>query len=91
VTLHMKRAWRNGTSSMVFSPAELVARLAALVPPRKNTVLYCGVLAPNAAWRASADSGDAWTARWGDSAAPVIRRDCRVPANVDVGFKCIGH
>jgi len=53
VTLHMKRAWRNGTSSMVFSPAELVARLAALVPPpRKNTVLYCGVLAPNAAWRA---------------------------------------
>jgi hypothetical protein len=31
VTLHMKRAWRNGTSSMVFSPTELVARLAALV------------------------------------------------------------
>ena len=31
---------------------ELVERLAALVPPpRKNQVLYHGVLAPRAAWR----------------------------------------
>jgi hypothetical protein len=52
VVLHMKRTWSDGTTAMVFTPAELVARLAALVPPpRKNTVLYCGVLAPNAALR----------------------------------------
>ena len=37
---------------MVFSPAELVARLAALVPPpQKNAVIYHGVLGGNAAFR----------------------------------------
>ena len=46
----MKRS--DGTAAMVFSPAELVARLAALVPPpNKNQELYHGVLAPNAALR----------------------------------------
>ena len=46
------RVWSDGTAAMVFSPAELVARLAALVPPpNKNQVLYHGVLAPNAALR----------------------------------------
>ena len=52
VVLKMKRAWSDGTTAMVFSPAEFVSRLVALVPPpRKNTVLYHGVLAPNAALR----------------------------------------
>ncbi len=52
VVLNMKRAWSDGTTAMVFSPAEFVSRLAALVPPpRKNSVHYHGVLAPNAALR----------------------------------------
>lgn len=52
VVLHMKRTWSDGTAAKVFTPAEFVARLAALVPPpNKNMVLYCGVLAPNAALR----------------------------------------
>jgi hypothetical protein len=37
---------------MIFKPLELVAKLAALVPPpRFNLVRYHGVLAPSAAWR----------------------------------------
>ena len=41
-----------------FSALELVERLAALVPPPgKNQVLYHGVLAGNAAWRAEVVPG----------------------------------
>ena len=34
------------------TPLELVERLAAMIPPpRKNQILYHGVLAPRSAWR----------------------------------------
>jgi hypothetical protein len=37
----------------VRSPQELVERLSSLVPPpRKNQILYHGVLAAHSAWRA---------------------------------------
>jgi hypothetical protein len=37
---------------LVLSPQELVERLAAIVPPpRKNQILYHGVLAAHSAWR----------------------------------------
>ena len=49
----LKRVWSDGTSTLVFSPSELVERLVALVPPpRANQVIYRGVVAANAAWRA---------------------------------------
>jgi hypothetical protein len=49
----MKRTWSDGTSALVLSPQELVERLASLVPPpRKNQILYHGVLAAHSAWRA---------------------------------------
>jgi hypothetical protein len=48
----LKRRWRDGTTHVVFEPGDLVARLAALVPPRRFHLLrYHGVLAPMAAWR----------------------------------------
>lgn len=48
----MKRAWSDGTRALVFTPAELVEKLAALVPPpRSHQVLYHGIFAANAAWR----------------------------------------
>jgi hypothetical protein len=53
VEVGLKRAWTDGTTAFVFSPLELVERLAAIVPPpRANQILYRGVLAGNAAWRA---------------------------------------
>jgi hypothetical protein len=53
VLVGMKRTWSDGTSALVLSPQELVERLAAIVPPpRKNQILYHGVLAAHSAWRA---------------------------------------
>jgi hypothetical protein len=52
VVLTLKRPWANGTTSLRFAPAELVARLIALIPPfREHQVRYHGVFAPNASWR----------------------------------------
>jgi len=48
----MKRPWKDGTTSLVFEPLDLVGRLAALVPPpRFNLIRYHGVLAANAKLR----------------------------------------
>lgn len=53
VVLGLKKAWSDGTTAVKFDPVDFVSKLAALVPPpRKNTTLYRGVLAANAAWRA---------------------------------------
>jgi hypothetical protein len=52
VAVALQRAWADGTTHLVFTPAELLARLVPLVPrPRINLLLYHGVLAPNAPWR----------------------------------------
>ena len=48
----LQHEWADGTTHLVFTPGELLERLATLVPrPRVNLLLYHGVLAPNAAWR----------------------------------------
>ena len=53
VVLTLKTAWADGTRQLVFEPMELLEKLAALTPrPRINLVLYHGVLAPHACWRA---------------------------------------
>ena len=52
VAFSLKSVWSDGTYQIVLSPAELVEKLAALVPPpRSNLVRYHGVLAANAADR----------------------------------------
>ncbi len=53
IMLKLKTAWMDGTRHLVFEPLELLEKLAALTPrPRINLVLYHGVLAPHAGWRA---------------------------------------
>ena len=53
VWIELRRLWSDGTTHLLFDPVELLERLAALVPrPRINLILYHGVLAPRAAWRA---------------------------------------
>ncbi len=55
VVLALKTAWADGTRHLLFEPLELLEKLAALTPrPRINLVLYHGVLAPHARWRARA-------------------------------------
>ena len=53
MVLQLRHRWADGTTHVVFEPTAFLARLAVLVPrPRVNLVLYHGVLAPRAAWRA---------------------------------------
>jgi hypothetical protein len=64
VWLGLRRRWADGTTHLRFEPVALLARLAVLVPrPRINLVLYHGVLAPRAAWRAAvvASAGSEWS------------------------------
>jgi hypothetical protein len=45
----LKHRWRDGTTHVVFEPQELVARLAALIPPpRFHGARYHGVFGPRA-------------------------------------------
>jgi Putative transposase/Transposase zinc-binding domain len=53
VLVTLKGEWSDGTTHLLFEPVELLEKLAALTPrPRINLVLYHGVLAPHARWRA---------------------------------------
>jgi hypothetical protein len=60
VLLTLPRPWRDGTRALVFAPLTVLERLAALTPrPRINLLVYHGVLAPNAPWRAELVPDDA--------------------------------
>ena len=51
--LKLKTRWADGTTHLRLSPQQLLERLAALIPrPRTNQLLYHGVFAANAKWRA---------------------------------------
>jgi len=53
IVVGLKRPWSDGTTRIVLSPLEFLERLAALVPPpRRNTVVYHGILAAHARNRA---------------------------------------
>lgn len=53
VVLELPRPRKDGTTELVFAPVDFIARLAALVPPPgRNQILYHGVFAPAAPWRA---------------------------------------
>jgi Putative transposase len=54
IWLTLLHRWTDGTTHLRFDPLELLERLAVLTPrPRVNLILYYGVLAPRAAWRAA--------------------------------------
>jgi hypothetical protein len=58
IWLTLRRRWADGTTHLRFDPLELLERLAVLTPrPRVNLILYYGVLAPRAAWRAALVAG----------------------------------
>lgn len=73
-SVRLKTPWRDGTSHIVLTGVELVARLAALVPPpRVHTVRYFGVFAPRAKLRPvivpKPDEDDASSCAHGDGAS----------------------
>ena len=57
VLVELKTVWRDGTSHFLFEPIEFLEKLAALIPrPAVNLLLYHGLLAPRARWRAQVSS-----------------------------------
>jgi hypothetical protein len=53
VRLRLKRPWSDGTTHLVFSPMDFLARLVPLVPPpRMHQVRYHGVLSSHSKLRA---------------------------------------
>jgi hypothetical protein len=54
IWLTLRHRWADGTTHLRFDPLELLERLAVLTPrPRVNLILYYGVLAARATWRAA--------------------------------------
>ena len=50
--MELKRSFWDGTTHIVFEPLEFMEKLATIIiRPRINSLIYHGVLAPNAAWR----------------------------------------
>ena len=71
IAVALQREWADGTTHLVFTPTELLERLATLVPrPRVNLLLYHGVLAPNAPWRRAIVPSEPVASREGTSGSP---------------------
>jgi len=52
VVLQLKRAWRDGTTAVIFDAVDLMSKLVALIPrPRVNTLRFHGVDAAHARLR----------------------------------------
>ena len=89
VVLQLRHPWSDGTTHLLFDPAEFLERLAVLVPrPRINLVLYHGVLAPRAGWRplvirfGNGEVSDATRAEGALGAGPPSRGDTRLWADL---------
>jgi len=54
VAYRLRKSRKNGATHLVMTPVQLLAKLAALIPPpRFPLTRFAGVLAPNSTWRAS--------------------------------------
>jgi hypothetical protein len=82
ILLTLKSEWSDGTTHLLFEPLELLEKLAALTPrPRINLLLYHGVLAPNARWRARAVAYG--TSAIGAGSGPATTAAAAVPPTTD--------
>jgi len=64
VWITLRHPWGDGPTHLRVDPVTFPARLAVLIPrPRINLVLYYGLLAARAPWRAAvvASAGSAWS------------------------------
>ena len=88
VVLQLRHPWANGTTHLVFEPTAFLERLAVLVPrPRVNLVLYHGVLAPRAAWRAKVVRRQTAAATANTSATETPVQTTESPVQRESGFR----
>jgi hypothetical protein len=77
--VELKTAWRDGTTAVFLSPANLTARMAALIPlPGRPTIRYYGAFAPNAKLRPLVVQAGALAPRRRDK-PQAPGHDCQVP------------
>jgi hypothetical protein len=77
IRVTLKKPYSDGTTALVFEPLDLLAKLAALVPPpRIHQIRYHGVFAPRAGARAAVVAGAGAEA---PPARATGRRDTRHP------------
>ncbi len=77
--VELKTAWRDGTTAVFLSPANLTARMATLIPlPGRPTMRHSGAFAPNAKLRPLVVQAGAHAPRRRDKPQP-IGHDCQVP------------
>jgi len=83
VVLQLRHPWADSTTHRAFTPTALLERLAVLVPrPRVNLVLYHGVLAPRAAWRAEVVPRHAGMMSAADAPLPAAASVAPTPSNL---------
>jgi hypothetical protein len=75
VLYQFRRPWRDGSTTLLLEPLELLERLATLVPPPRRPLLgYHGLLAPRARWRSAIVPPPARDDARGDAGARSPRR-----------------
>ena len=80
VRYQLKTPYRDGTTHIVLEPLDLMARLAALVPPsRMHLTRYHGVFAPHSRLRAAITPSARGGAGRARSRAPNRRRAEAMP------------
>ncbi len=71
ISVKLKTPWSDGTSHILMTPQDFMARLVALIPPpRKNQIRYHGVFAPNAKLRSKVVPAQAKQEEPADAAKP---------------------
>ncbi len=85
VSYRLRHKWRNGATHVISQPLDLVAKLAALVPPpRFNLVGYHGILAPAARWRSCIVPSDSEVSDSGHYPAGTAEKQGKQTAGKDV-------
>ena len=75
VRLGLKAPWADGTTAVVFTPLDFIARLcAAIPPPRFHRVRFHGVLAPHCTLRPKVAQGPTRNAYHASSTAAAALR-----------------
>ena len=72
VIFKLKRTWSDGTKFLVFTPLELIEKLAVLVPPPgRHLVTYHGILSSASSWRKEVVPGGQLPGVGGEQADPT--------------------
>jgi hypothetical protein len=86
VIFHLKRTWSDGTKFLVFTPLELIEKLAVLVPPPgRHLVTYHGIWGSASLWRKEVVPGGQAQGQAPDEKGPGSEADEASGAKPELG------